>query len=227
MAVTEESTALERDRALLDGFRAGDRVALTRVFRMYVADLASTVRAGVTVVVEGRRVRLGDHLPEHEVDVILQETFARAFSPKARASYDGLRPFGAYLATIARNLVIDRGRALVRDGQRIAPVDVNVVEDDAAVDPSWKIEEEQLARIAGAFRSSLTEPDLSIFRCRFEQHMSVREAAKALDLGLIVVRRRETRLRAALLDALREHGFLQNAKVRIGASLLARRNSKT
>ena len=194
---------------------------------MYIAGLAITVRAGVVVVVEGRRVRLGDHLPEHEVDVLLQETFARAFSPKVRASYDGLRPFGAYLATIARNLVIDRGRALVRDGQRIAPVDVDVVADNDAIDPSWKIEEEQLAAIAAAFRGALTEPDLSIFRCRFEQHMSVREAALALDLGLIVVRRRETRLRAALLKRLRQHGFLQNANVRIGTSLLARKDSES
>lgn len=225
--MTDKSTALEEDRALLDGYRRGDRIALTSVFRRYIADLAVSVRAGVVVVVDGRRTRLGDNLPEHEVDVILQETFARAFSASARSSYDGVRPFGAYLATIARNLVIDRGRAQVRERQRIAPMDVNVLQDERAVDPSWKVEEEELGRIAAAYRSSLVEPDLAIFRCRFEQHMSVRETARALDLGLIVVRRREVRLRAALLQSLRAHGFLHHADVRIGTSLLQRRKIRT
>ena len=49
------------------------------------------------------------------------------------------------------------------------------------------------------------------------------KTAKALGLSEVTVRRRDTRLRAALLDVLRGAGFLQDARVAIGQSLLGRR----
>jgi hypothetical protein len=83
---------LENDRALLDAFRRGDRAAMTKVFRHYVDDVARTIRAGVVVNVDGQRTRVGQRLPEHEVEALVQETFTKAFAPKARESYDGVRP---------------------------------------------------------------------------------------------------------------------------------------
>lgn len=219
---------LESDRALLDAFRRGERDALTRVFRAFVDDVARTLRSGVVVEVDGRRTRVGQRLPEHELEVLVQETFARAFAPQARAAYDGLRPYGPWLGTIARNLLIDRARREQRDG-RLVPIEDEEalgLRADTPEDPTWRMEEEQLAALVGQMKATLAEPDLSVFRLRFEQHKSFRETAEALGVTDIVVRRRDTRLRAQLLDLLRSAGFLQNAKVRIGASLLRRREKQ-
>jgi RNA polymerase sigma-70 factor (ECF subfamily) len=216
---------LEEDRALLDSYRRGDRASLAAVFRMYVEDVAKTVRSGVVVVVDGKKVRLGVRMPEHDVEAIVQETFTRAFAPRARESYDGIRPFGAYLATIARNLLIDRGRREVREAKSVVAVDdVGELADPEETDPTWRLEEEALDKILDAMKQALVEPDRSIFVCRVEKQMSFKEAAAATGLSEIVIRRRDTRMRAELLDRLRQHGFLENAKVRIGTSLLSRRS---
>lgn len=220
---------LERDRGLLDAFRRGDREALTRVFRHHIDDVARTLRAGVVVEVDGRRTRVGQRLPEPEVEALVQETFARAFAPQARAGYDGLRPYGAWLATIARNLLIDRARREQRSARFVPLDDAEALglAADGPEDPAWGLEEQQLAGLVAGMKASLEEPDLSIFRLRFEQQRSFRETAEALGVTDIVVRRRDTRLRAKLLELLRSAGFLEHARVRIGASLLRRSDKQT
>ena len=50
-----------------------------------------------------------------EVEDLLQETFAKAFVPKARTGYTGLSPYGPYINGIARNLVIDEFRRRRRE----------------------------------------------------------------------------------------------------------------
>lgn len=213
---------LTRDRALLDAFRRGERAALTTVFRAYLDDVARTIRAGVVVQVEGQRVRVGQQLPEHEVEGLIQETFLRAFSDKARSSYDGLRPYGAYLATIARNLVIDLERKRRRSPMdAVGDVESQVVDESA--DPATQLEEDEASRVLLGVKASLGEPELSIFKLRFEEQQSCRAIADALGTTEIVVRRRETQLRARLLEELRAAGFLKNATIRIGQRLLRRR----
>lgn len=217
---------LHEDRAFLDAFRRGERDALARVFALYVADVTTTLRAGVAVDVDGQRVRLAAGLPESEIEVMIQDTFLRAFTPSARAAYDGLRPFGAYLATIARNLLIDRGRRLLRETRTMVPLQSADLPEPDAADPAWQVEEAQLKIILDKLKAELPEDQRAVFACRFEQQLSIRETAKALGLTIIVVRRRDTRLRAHVLAVLRTHGYLENARVRIGGSLLARRNDQ-
>lgn len=213
---------LTQDRALLDAFRRGERAALTTVFRAYVDDVTRTLRAGVVVQVDGQRVRVGQHLPEHEVEALIQETFLRAFSDKARAAYDGLRPYGAYLGTIARNLVVDAERK-----RRRSPVDavgdIEALAADDSVDPATQLEEDEASKVLLGIKGSLGEPERTIFRLRFEEQQSCRAIADTLGTTEIVVRRRETQLRARILDELRAAGFLQNATIRIGQRLLRRR----
>lgn len=204
----QHGETLESDRAWLDGFRRGDRAALARVFRGYVADVTRTVR--------GARGRL----PEHEVEALVQEVFVKALSPSARDQYDGVRPFGAWLATIARNLVTDRLR---REG-RVVSVEGDVLEavaGDSAL-PTDQLQEEQLQRVLQAFRGSLGADEAAVYRARFEENRSLAEAARVLGLSEITLRRRDTRLRARLLEALRAEGHLLDVEVRIGTSLLPR-----
>lgn len=214
---------LEEDRALLDGFRRGDKAALARVFRAYADQIALVLRAGVKVSVDGQAVRVGQHLAEHEIEVLVQDTFLRAFSPKARESYDGVRPFGGWLATIARNLLIDRARRKRRESRVVALDDFDAVEAPS-LDPTWRIEEQALERLLSDFKRTLGEPEQSIYRMRYEERRTHRETAKALGLTDIVVRRRDTKLRARILELLRAQGFLSHAEVTIGASLLPRKD---
>lgn len=202
---------LESDRAWLDGFRRGDRAALARVFRAYVSDVTRTVRAA-----RGR-------LPEHEVEGLVQEVFVKALAPAARDQYDGVRPFGAWLGTIARNLVTDRLR---REG-RVVPVEGQILEAVAAesTSPTEQLQEEQLQGVLVAFRGSLGAEEAAVYRVRFEENRSLAEAARALGWSEITLRRRDTRLRARLLEALRAEGHLLDVEVRIGTSLLPRRKS--
>ncbi len=204
---------LESDRPWLDGFRRGDRDALARVFRAYVADVTRTVRAA-----RGR-------LPEHEVEALVQEVFVKALQPKARAAYDGVRPFGAWLATVARNLVMDQ----LRRGGRTVPLEGDVLDSAGAEsqDPVERLQDEQLQRVVAAFRAALDTEDQAIYRVRFEETRSIVDAARTLGWSEIKLRRRDTRLRVRLLEALRAEGFLQDVEVRIGTSLLPRSRSGT
>jgi RNA polymerase sigma-70 factor (ECF subfamily) len=216
---------LEGNRALLDGFRRGDRHALAETYRGYVQDLARTVRQGIAVDVDGQRVRVGANPPESEVELVLQETFVRAFSASARAAYDGVRPFGAYLATIARNIVIDRARA-ARTDARLVPIDDDHGElpaDPSSPDPLWNIEERELTRLVAAAVATLDERHRKIFALRYEQGLDQGEVAARLGIAKITVRRIDVQIRHHILEHLRREGHLQDTAV--GIPRLARDRS--
>lgn len=218
-SVTEDPRSsddlLVSDRALLDAFRRGERDALARVFRHYVDDVATTVRAGVRVRIDGRPTRVGNDLPEVEREAIIQETFARAFQPKARERYDGVRPYGAWLCTIARNLMIDRARRGKRQAITVDPADLEERTASAAPSPERSVESRELASLLQAFVEELGHEEQRIFRARYEDRLSLREAARALGMPLIRVRRIDARVRRDLLQELRSNGYLRNARVRI------------
>lgn len=221
----DKSATLESDRKLLDGYRRGERWAFEQVFDLYAEDVARTLRAGVLVHVEGRPTRLGKGLFEHELEVLLQETFTRAFGQKARDGYDGVRPFGAYLATIARNLLVDRGRREQRSSRYLAVgIDLERIADDTGSrDADEVVEEQELSRLVARWAEELDEPERTIFRLRYSRQKSHRETAAEVGMTEIQIRRRDSRLRVRLLEFLREHGFLRNARVSIGQSLLGRK----
>lgn len=218
-----QTAMLETDRTLLDAFRRGDRAALARVFRHYAQGVAAVIRAGVVVDVDGARVRMGNGLPQGEIEAVVQETFARAFTKQARASYDGVRPYDAWLATIARNALVDRARVEQKHKRVTAVEDLGDFADTAVQDPAWHAEHRQIMAIVERVKASLEDVDAKIFRARMERGMSFSETAQALRLSEAVVRRRDTRLRAQILDLLQNEGFLTEARVRIGKSLLLRK----
>ncbi len=200
------SIRLEEDRSLLDDFRRGDRAALGRVFLAYGDEVARQVRAA--------------RVAPHDVESVVQDVFLKAFTPQARQSYDGLRPYGAWLNTITRNLIIDRARK-DRRVVLLAPNDMpEVISDD---DPRAAQEAGELDAVVAAWRGELDDDDARLFTARFEEARSLGQAAQALGWSEIRVRKRDTALRSGLLARLRDRGFLQDARVRIGASLLGRR----
>lgn len=208
---------LEGDAALLAGFRRGDRAALADVYRAYVAEVVRAVRGGVVVQIEGQRVRVGKNLADTDVEVAVQDTFVRAFAPTARAAYDGVRPYGAYLATIARNALVDRARA-ARRGAVLVPLDDvehRLDDEDAGRDPTWPIEDAELQAVLADAVAALDVRDQQVYRARYIEGLPQREAAAQLSLSGITVRRADARIRRHLLDALRREGHLLDAVIGI------------
>lgn len=206
---------LEGDPALLAGFRQGDRTALARVYRLYVENVAMTARCGVVVVVDGQRVRLGGGLQEGEVEVVVQDAFLRAFAPRARLAYDGLRPFGAWIASITRNLLIDRARGVQRDKALVALDAVDHEIADEPGDAAAVVEENELNAVVAETAAAWPPRERELFRLRFVEGLPQQEAAARMGLSLITVRRLDVWLRVALLAALRTAGHFGEQSVGI------------
>jgi len=77
-----------------------------------------------------------------------------------------------------------------------------------------------------AFRGTLSIEEQALFSTRFERDQSLAQTARTLGWSEIRVRKLDTSLRTRLLDALQGAGFLQKARVRIGASLMLRRDPR-
>jgi RNA polymerase sigma-70 factor (ECF subfamily) len=197
---------LEEDRALLDGFRRGDKRALAEVYRRYVAEVTMVIRGGAR--------------DAWELENLIQETFVRAFQPRARSSYDGVRPFAAWIATIARNLTRDAGRARGREAKRTTPL----VHDPAGgPSPERAALDGELARVVTGFVAELDDEDRAIFVARYERGLSLRAAAKDLGTPVFGLRKRDALLRERLLSSLRAAGYLEDTHVKIGVAALRRR----
>ncbi len=200
---------LEDNRPLLDAFRRGDRSALAQVFLAYSDDVARQVRAA--------------RVAEHDVESIVQDVFVKAFAESARNSYDGLRPYGAWLNTITKHVVIDEIRKRRRVDLRAPEQMPTITADD---DQAMMQEDAELAAVVEAWRQSLNVEEQALFAARFAESKSFPQAAKSLGWSEIRVRKQDTALRTRLLTTLRQHGFLQKAKVSIGQSLLSRKNTQ-
>ena len=136
--------------------------------------------------------------------------FGARFEPRAREGYDGIRPYGAYVTTIARNLVLRSFRARevlfpleadagVQAGPMLAAVDVGPT-------PEREVHDRQVLELVERFLATLTPDERRLIELRFVEGLSQRDAADALGLGRQRVRTREQALRAKLLAYLREHG---------------------
>jgi RNA polymerase sigma factor (sigma-70 family) len=198
---------LEEDRSWCAAFKRGDRGALERVFRFYAPHVARFVRA--------------QRFPEHDVESVVHEVFVKAFAAPARASWDGVRPFGAWLTTMTRNWLIDHARKHKRV-LLLAPEDMPVRADDKA-SPERAAEHGVLVQVLDGFRAGLSVDEAALFDTRFAQEQSIRAAAHTLGWSEIRARKYDTALRSRLLECLRAAGFLQHVQIRIGQSLMARK----
>jgi RNA polymerase sigma-70 factor (ECF subfamily) len=206
---------LVEDRALLDGFRAGTPDALRRVYAHYLPRVQGQLRAGFSFSSDGRMMRFTGFREAFDVDNSTQEVFARAFAPRARLAYDGLRPYGEYLMAIARNYVLNelrRKEALVVDEREADGVPAPPLEEE--------IEERELDRLLAAFTATLDGRDRAYYEARFGQARSQVDAAKALGVTRIVARRIEARIKAALLEHMKENGYLSSVPEAIAGALL-------
>ncbi len=195
---------LQESRELLGRFRAGERKALESVYRHYAPKVSGLVSRG-----------LGGRASPFEVGALVQEVFARAFQESARQSYGGLTPYLSYLSAIARNILLNE-RRLREDPAGTEAIDraLSGVEGGAALaaaplGPQEAAEEKELAGLVERFLEERTEVERGVFRARFVERRTQEEAAAALGLSRIQVRRLEAHLRRDLLDRFKAGGYLE------------------
>jgi RNA polymerase sigma-70 factor, ECF subfamily len=194
---------LRSDRQRLLRFRQGDRAALEEVYWAYVDEVVRVGRCGL-------RARGGTRVPgvarAHELPDLVQEVFARAFAPAARAAYDGVRDYAPYLVRLAANALIDRhrklGRELVMDeGDLQGALEVAPPDGESA---AWL--EPELVRHTGSYLAELGPELRAIYEKRFVAGLSQRDAAEALGLTRPRLRTLEARLCEGLEAWLRRQG---------------------
>ena len=194
----------EHNRELLDRFRRGDRAALAEVYEHYVDDVALVARRGFTMESAGHAyIRGADLEGEHE---LVQDTFVKAFSASARASFDGLRPYRPFLLRITKNLMIDRFRA--RQNAATVPVGeldelVDAGDPGTAPDPEADLHWRALSEVTAAFVAALDAESREVIRLRFERELSQDAVAAQLGCSRRRVRTVERRVQAGLKRHLR------------------------
>src|SRR5262249_40672627 len=149
--------------------------ALRTVYAHYVARVSGQLRSGFSFCSGGRRLRFHGYRRPCDLENAVQDVFLRAFSPRARLSYDGLRPYGEYLPAIARNLVLTelrRAEALFVEEEHA---------DDVPQSPgSDLLEEREVDRLLAEFVAALDARGRDYYRTRFVEGRSQVDAARAL-----------------------------------------------
>jgi RNA polymerase sigma factor (sigma-70 family) len=187
------------DPELLRAYREGRRDALERVYRHYVRIVERYLRAFART---SRDAALGEG---DAIADLLQEVFVRAFSAGARQGYDGLRDFGPYLTTIARNCFLDTVRAR---GQ-IGPKDwqeLSLALESAPEPPEVSCEPKTFA-VLNAYLEALPARLRGVYEQRFVLGKSQEEASAALNLSRRAIRTAENTLRKGLRRALVRAGI--------------------
>ncbi|MEO1339084.1 MAG: sigma-70 family RNA polymerase sigma factor, partial [Myxococcota bacterium] len=192
--------SLETDRALLDGFRRGQRWALEKIYALYADDVAQYLRGGFVFDSGGSTIRYRGAPSEFHLEDWVHDVFLRAFSDSARRQYDGLRPYGPYLQRIARNLVIDELRR--KEHQLRAYVEElpepQVDTDYASLGPcapDREVERRQLNAHVARFIASQPEREQLVYRLRFVEGLDQREVAAKAGLSPSKVKTSERRIR--------------------------------
>lgn len=186
----------EQNRELLDAFRSGDSQAMRQVFDACVHRVTLLIRLGYQLAeTHGRVSAVLDQEVERD---LVQEVFARAFSEKARNSYDGIRPYHPFVLQIARHVLADHWRRHIRE-QPMGLV-LEQLEQEADEDPAVDelLQGIELATATRQFVAALQPGEQELVRLRFEQGVGQREASKVLKMSRWRLRRLEGSIRKRL-----------------------------
>lgn len=204
------------NRQLLDDFRSGTQEALSRVFRTYVDDIKDILRFGFSFESGGRSCRFQGYQNDYDLQDRIQDVFIQAFSEKARLGYDGIRPYKAYLARIARNLVIEEFRRTETrmrhfsfdevDGKETAPIPLS----QAEASPEAASERDELADLLLVFEASLSDNERKVLKVLFREGLSQRRASEELGWTRTRLRWVELGLRKKAWRFFRNTGYLDD-----------------
>lgn len=204
---------LSSNRAVLDGYRRGDRAASLQVFRFYVDDVYRWVRQGVWVTSDGQRTVVGAILDAVELEEVVQDVFLRVFRPGAREGYDGIRPFRGYLLSITRNILIDAARK--RNVQAKGNAKIRWSPEPEPPTPEELADQQALRQTLQALKKEASKEEQVVWTLRFEEGKSLRKVGEEMGVSMHRVRRVEASLRNRVLQMLRK-------TQRVSADLLSR-----
>lgn len=186
--------ARDSEARLRTAAAAGDRTAFAALYATYHEPVYRFLL---------RRARGDRHLAED----LTQDTFARALSGVGRYRETG-RPFGAWLMTIASNLLTDYWRSgwhrrhhLWDDFTGETEGRLTAVADsdgDPAVDVTTRDQHRLLAETLARAVSRLSDRQQQVVSLRFAKGMSVADTADALGLEIGAVKAATYRARQAL-----------------------------
>lgn len=204
-----DSTTHVDDREDLVAFREGNRDALERVYRRFVSEITAFLRRGFMYNVDASMARFGGVRDSFELESYVQEVFTRAFEPRTRMAYDGVRPYGAFLIGIARHVVLDHLRSTARHGEVITAPEV--IDATAAPQPITDDERRGRDLIVAFLENECDERDRKLYELRYRGERTQHDAAAAAGLSRIQVRRWETKFRARLLRFLKRADYVRLA----------------
>lgn len=216
-ASANSSMATERtpiiDREHLAAFREGRRDVLERVYREHVTEVIAFLRIGFMYTTNTRPTRFPGARDSFELEALVQEVFTRAFDPRARLAYDGVRPYGAFLCGIARNLVLDKLRRDARHGEVLA--DPGMLDAMPAVesnaDRALSSDEQRVRElVVGFLDAECDDRDRKLYQLRYDRELSQVDAASAAGLTRIQVRRWEAKFRGRLLRFLKRADYVRD-----------------
>jgi RNA polymerase sigma-70 factor (ECF subfamily) len=200
----------ESDRSVLDAFRRGDPTVLTQVYRTYSPEVVRYLSRRFMV-----RFSTGASssvaLSALDLDAAHQETFVRAFRPQLRQAYDGVRPYLAFLLTVARSAAIDLMRASGRIAREAVPMDEALEVRQLATeerDPEQETLNTEVRVLVRRFLEGLPGASQSLARLRFMEGLSQEVAAERLGLTRGELRVRERHLRMQFTEYLMASGWL-------------------
>ena len=209
-------------RPFLRSFREGETKVLSAVYREYAPRIAGLLRHGFSFRSGGQPRRFVGYASAFDFQDALHDTFRRAFEPKARISYDGLRPYGPYIATIARNVVIAGFRAKERlfpavgagpeSVSETAETPAHLATHTAAAppqNPEAAAHDASVRRLVTEFLAQLSPEDQALVRLRYSEGAGQQDVAAALGVGRQVIRTREKKIRRALIRYLQARGETQ------------------
>lgn len=191
------------DRALLQRFRDGASDALAEVYRQHAGVLARMLRAAAH-----RGQSFAALRSAVELENAIVEVFARAFEPRARQVYDGLRPYEHFLMGIARNYLLELGRNREHASGLELAEELDLALSLERGDVHQELEDREVAELLRSFRVALGEDEGRLFDLRYGEGLAQAAAAERLGQTRIQLRRREHKLRLRLLDYLQAHGYL-------------------
>jgi RNA polymerase sigma-70 factor (ECF subfamily) len=180
------------------------------VYEAYVQEVELVARRGFVTGMNAEHRVPG--AAAEDVRDLVQETFTRAFAPKARSAYDGLRPYRPYLLRVLKNLMIDRARASnrePREGERgVGDIDAAIDRNEALrLDAPMPADEalrwKRLREAYAEFSESMDEEELELVRLRYDEGLSQRDAAAALGATRRRIRTVEDRIRTGLSSFLK------------------------
>lgn len=188
---------------LLERFRRGESQALSDVYWAHVDRVEQIVRRALRSGTGGAPVT-------SDVEDLLQEVFVKAFSARARESYDGIRDYFPYLATITRHTIVDAFRAKRRD-LLVTPAEfegMTATETiDSIGDESWS--DPQTIAIVENFLADLPNDLARVHHQLYVVGGSQEMAARYLGISRQNIRTLDKKIRAGLRRALKA---LLNAK---------------